>query len=89
MAFFVSTTLEITEFNPPRRIVSRSTEGIRSVTTWALEPASNGTLVRFHGEYQLPFAMRLLGDRVVEQVVGTQVRASLANLARVFTSERP
>lgn len=89
MAFFVSTTLEIVEFDPPRRMVSRSTEGIRSVTIWALEPATNGTMVRFEGEYQLPFGMRLLGDRVVEQVVSTQVRASLANLARIFTSERP
>lgn len=70
-------------------MVSRSTEGVRSVTTWALQPASEGTLVRFHGEYQLPFGMRLLGDRVVEQVVSTQVRASLGNLIRIFTSGLP
>jgi carbon monoxide dehydrogenase subunit G len=89
LAFFVSTTLEITEFDQPRRIVSRSTEGIRSVTTWTLQPTANGTMVRFHGEYQLPFGMRLVGDRVVEQLVSTQVRASLANLARLFTSQHP
>jgi carbon monoxide dehydrogenase subunit G len=89
LAFFVSTTLEVVEFSPPRRLVSRSTEGVRSVTTWALETVTNGTLVRYSGEYQLPFGMRLLGDRVVEQVVSTQVRASLANLNRIFTSEHP
>jgi len=54
-----------------------------------LEPLTNGTLVRYSGEYQLPFGMRLLGDRVVEQLVSTQVRASLANLNRIFTSEHP
>jgi carbon monoxide dehydrogenase subunit G len=55
------------------------------VTTWALEPVEAGTLVTFDGEYQLPFGLRLLGDRAVQEIVGAQIRHSLANLQRRYT----
>lgn len=89
MVFFVTTELEITDFTPPYRLVSRSTEGIRSRTTWDLQPTEDGTRVSFIGEYRLPFGLRLLGDRAVEEIVGAQVRASLANLRRFFPSIEP
>lgn len=84
MAFFVTTELEIIAFEPPYRLVSRSIEGIRSRTAWTLRPVEAGTRVSFTGEYHLPFGLRLLGDRAVEEIVGAQVRASLANLRRFF-----
>jgi hypothetical protein len=41
-------------------------------------------LVSFKGDYQLPLGLRLIGDRAVEEIVGTQVRQSLANLKRLM-----
>ena len=50
------------------------------MTTWALVPVEGGTRVTFTGEYRLPFGLRLLGDRAVQEIVGAQIRQSLANL---------
>ncbi len=55
------------------------------MTTWSLEPVEGGTRVTFSGEYQLPFGLRLLGDRAVQEIVGAQIRQSLANLQRRFS----
>jgi carbon monoxide dehydrogenase subunit G len=83
-AFFVESELEIVGYDPPRRLASRSGGRIRSETTWSLTPTDAGTLVRFSGDYHLPLAMRVLGDRALETLVGAQVRQSIANLARLF-----
>jgi len=45
--------------------------------------------VRFIGDYALPLAFRLVGDRAVEQLVGSQVRQSLENLRRLFDADAP
>jgi len=82
--FFVASELEIVEFDPPRRLVSRSNGRIRSQTTWSLTPVESGTLVTFSGDYQLPLVLRLLGDRAVETLVGAQIRQSISNLERLF-----
>ena len=82
--FFVSTELEIVEYEPPYRLVSRSANPIRSLTSWTLTRNDDQTTVTFTGDYQLPLGLRILGDRAVEQVVGAQVRASLVNLSRAF-----
>ena len=55
------------------------------MTAWTLEEVPGGTRVRFSGNYQLPFGLRLIGDSAVEQIVGSQIRTSLANLQRIFT----
>lgn len=85
-AFFVEATLEIVEFVPPNRLVSRSDGRVRSQTAWILDPIDGGTRVTFIGDYQLPLALRLVGDRAVETLVSTQVQKSLANLVRLFSS---
>jgi carbon monoxide dehydrogenase subunit G len=85
LGFVVATELEIVGFEPPRRLVSRSSGRIKSTTTWSLEPADGGTLVRFVGDYTLPLALRLVGDLAIEQMVGGQVRQSLTNLRTLFS----
>lgn len=85
MAFFVEADLEIVEFEPPFRLVSRSGGRVQSRTSWSMVPVERGTLVTFSGDYALPLALRLVGDRAVETVVGAQVQKSLANLLRIFS----
>ncbi len=89
LGFLVTTDLEIVEFESPRRLVSRSIGRIKSTTTWALEPVDGGTKVTFVGDYALPLAIRLVGDRAVEQLVGGQVRQSLVNLRSIFALDAP
>ena len=89
LGFPVTTNLEIVEFEPPRRLVSRSIGRVKSATAWQLESAGHDTLVTFSGEYTLPLALRLIGDRAVENMVGGQVRQSLVNLRAFFTPSAP
>jgi carbon monoxide dehydrogenase subunit G len=88
-AFFVASELEIVDYEPPFRLVSRSQGTVRSQTTWALSTIPEGTLVTFAGEYNLPLGLRLLGDRAVEQMVSAQVRQSLRNLKRLCETPPP
>ncbi len=83
LGMVVETDLEIIEYVPPVRLVSQSTSRVRSRTSWNLSEVSGGTRVAFVGDYHLPLALRLLGDRALEQVVGEQTRRSLANLKRL------
>jgi carbon monoxide dehydrogenase subunit G len=85
----VETELEIVEYDPPRRLVSVSTKGVRSHTSWILQPSETGTLVSFVGDYSLPFGLRLLGDRALGQLVSDQTRRSMANLKRFFEGPTP
>ena len=85
----IETILEVVEYSPPTRLVSRSTSPIRSETTWELSETQGGTLVSYIGEYNLPFALRLLGDRAVTEVVSDQTRRSLGNLKRLVESSAP
>jgi hypothetical protein len=86
--FFVETELEIVEYDRPQRLASVSRGRIHSQTLWSLAPAESGTLVAFTGDYFLPLGLRILGDRAVEALVGSQVRQSIANLARIFSEPR-
>jgi hypothetical protein len=86
LAFFVEANLEIVGFSPPTLLVSRSSGRIRSETAWSLAPVEGGTLVRFTGDYQLPVALRIVGDRAVETLVSSQVQKSLQNLIRLFAA---
>jgi carbon monoxide dehydrogenase subunit G len=83
----IETELEITEYEPPHRLVSVSTKGVRSQTSWIMQLTESGTLVSFVGDYSLPFGLRFLGDRALGNMVSDQTRRSLANLKRLF--ERP
>src|SRR5437763_16175120 len=49
------TMLEITEFVPNQRFVSRSTEGVKSTSTWQFKSLPDGeTEVTFASDYSLP-----------------------------------
>lgn len=94
LAFFVEAELEIVEFTPPHRLVSASRGRVRSQTSWSLASSETGTgrpatHVVFVGDYQLPLALRLVGDRAIETLVSDQVRKSLNNLVRIFASDAP
>lgn len=89
LGFALETELRIVEFEEPRRLVSRSEGPIRSLTAWLLQETEGGTRVTFQGEYQLPLAFRLAGDRAFEQLVTGQIRRSLTNLQRRFLPSAP
>ncbi|MBX6772855.1 MAG: SRPBCC family protein [Chloroflexi bacterium] len=76
--------LEIVAYHPPHRLVSRSVRPVRSETAWELEPAGEGTRVRFTGDYSLPLALRIAGERAFQEIVSAHIRRSLANLRRLF-----
>lgn len=83
LGFTLETELEIVEYERPCRLVSRSTGPIKALTTWLLSQDESGTRVSFSGDYSLPLALRLAGDRAFEQVVAGQIRRSLVNLQRL------
>lgn len=86
LGFSVETELEIIEYDRPHRLLSRSTTPVNSLTAWLLAEVEAGTRVTFSGEYQLPFALRLAGDRAFEQLVTGQIRQSLVNLRQLFNN---
>lgn len=89
LGFTVETQLEIVEYECPHRLVSRTGGPIRSITAWLLTEVNDGTLVRFVGDYELPLALRLAGDRGFEQLVSGQIRRSLQNLDHLFRPNAP
>lgn len=84
LGFSVVTELQIVEYKRPHRLVSRSRSPIQSTTTWQLVETESGTLVTFLGDYQLPFALRLAGERGFEQLVSGRIRRSLAKLRHLL-----
>jgi carbon monoxide dehydrogenase subunit G len=81
LGFPVATTLEIVEFDPPRRLVSRTTGRLRSHSTWEFAPAEGGTRVTFTGEYDVPGGLlRLIGGPLVQRELETNAEISLRNL---------
>ncbi|MGG6380120.1 SRPBCC family protein [Paenarthrobacter sp. NEAU-H11] len=84
-------TAEITEFDPPRRMVSRSVEGKLDFTiTITLEPADGGTRVteRIEAASGLGGIFGKLADPLVERAQGRTVRANLETLAE-WLAEHP
>jgi carbon monoxide dehydrogenase subunit G len=77
-------TVEVVEFDPPRRMVSRSVEGKLNFTvTFTLEPADGGTRVtqRIDAESGLGGIFGKIADPLVERAQGRTVRANLETLA--------
>lgn len=84
-------TAEITEYQPPARIVSRSVDGQLEFTiTTTLEPEGDGTRLN----YRIDAASGLggifgkLADRLVEKAQARTVRANLETLAELL-AEHP
>lgn len=86
LGFSLETELEIVEYDRPYRLVSRSPGPIKSLTAWQLSEEEAGTRVTFSGDYALPLALRLTGDRAFEHLVAGQIRRSLARLRLLFST---
>jgi carbon monoxide dehydrogenase subunit G len=82
--------VEFTEFEPPRRMVSRSVEGKRDVTaTFTLEPADGGTRVTERLEAgAVGGFLDKLPDALVNRLLGRSLRGNLKTLSRVL-AEHP
>ncbi|WP_181762593.1 MULTISPECIES: SRPBCC family protein [unclassified Pseudarthrobacter] len=83
--------VEVIEFDPPRRMVSRSVEGKLDFTvTFELEPADGGTRVtqRIDAASGLGGVFGKLADALVARAQGRTVRANLETLAE-WLAEHP
>lgn len=84
-------TTEVTEFDPPRRLVSRSVDGKLDFTVaLSLEPADGGTRLtqRVEAGSGLGGVFGKLADSLVERAYGRTVRANLETLAELL-AEHP
>src|SRR5438876_8211747 len=54
MGIPITTTLEVVELERPRRLVSRTSGRLKSLSTWLFAPEGAGTRVSFVGEYDVP-----------------------------------
>ena len=85
--FPVATTLEIVEFDPPRRLGSRTTGRLKSYSVWEFAPTAGGTLVTFRGDYDVPSGLlRMIGGSLVDRELEKNAEMSLANLKRELES---
>lgn len=81
--------VEYTEFDPPRRMVSRSIEGERDLTaTFTLESVDGGTRVTEQLRLNTPMEglMGKLPGPLVEWFLGLSLRRNLKNLAKVLAA---
>jgi uncharacterized membrane protein len=83
-------TVEFTEFEPPRRMVSRSVEGKRDLTAaFTLEPAGDGTRVteRLETGAAMGGLVGRLPRPLVNRLLSRSLRANLRTLARLLAEE--
>jgi hypothetical protein len=81
--------LEVTVWDPPRRLVMAHRSFVRGVGTWALDPAEGGT--RFTWTEDLSLPIPLLGELallVYRPFMRHLVRGALANL-QAFVATAP
>lgn len=84
-------TTEVTEFDPPRRMVYRAVEGkLEFTVAFTTEPADGGTRVtqRIDAASGLGGIFGKLADPLVERAQGRTVRANLETLAEML-AEHP
>ncbi|MDB5078878.1 MAG: hypothetical protein JWP00_802 [Chloroflexi bacterium] len=81
------TILEIIEYVPNKRFVSRSTEGVKSTSTWQFKPLPGDTTeVTFTSDYTLPgsFFGRFLDKLVMEKEIDKNTVQTLVNLKKIL-----
>jgi len=79
--------LEVTRWDPPRRLVMAHRSFVRGTGIWSLEPADGGTRFTWTEELSLPIP--LLGELallVYRPFLRRLMRGSLANLQRLVAS---
>ncbi len=90
MGMSINTTLEIVEFVENRKFVSRSINGVKSVSIWEFKPLQNGaTEVTFTSDYKLPGSKLgwLLDKMVIEKDVEKTTVESLVNLKKLLEAK--
>ncbi|GAB4099753.1 SRPBCC family protein [Sinomonas halotolerans] len=79
--------VEFTEFDPPRRMASRSVEGTRDLTAvFTMEPAGGGTHLteRLETAATMGGLLRRLPAPLVNRLLRRSLRANLRTLARLL-----
>lgn len=87
MGMNMKSLLEIVEFEEGKRLVSRSQQGIKSVSIWEIRPNVNGgSEVFFSSEYAMPgsFLGKLLDRILIEKDVEKMLVQTLVNLKKVL-----
>jgi len=87
MGVTVKTTLEVTEFEPNKRFVSRSTTGVKSTTIWEFREISpDKTEVKFTSDYSMPGRGLgwLLDKMLIEKDVEKTTIETLVNLKKIM-----
>lgn len=83
----IKTRLEIVEFIPNRKIVSNSTEGVKSRSVWEFKPLPGGiTEVTFTSDYSLPGSKlgSFLDKMLVQKEVERTTVECLVNLKKLM-----
>ena len=77
--------VEFTEFEPPRRMVSRSVGGQRDLTAaFTLEPSDGGTRVTERLEAEMSGVVGRLPAPLLNRLLSRSLRANLRTLSRVL-----
>ncbi len=79
----ITTEHEITQWVPPRRMVSKVTKGAESTLIQTCEPCGEGTVLSMSNEFAVPTGLpRFLVEKVERQVTDT-IAAELARIKEV------
>lgn len=83
--FPVRTVLRVTEFVENKRIVSESTEGLRSRSEWRFLPEQEGTRVQFSATFEWPLLppSKIL-ERMAEEELAVLAECALGELKRLL-----
>jgi len=85
----LTTTLEVVEYDPPRRLGSRTTGRLKSYSLWEFAPDPAGTRVTFTGDYDVPGGLlRFMGGPLVERELEKNAETSLSNLKQQLEGPR-
>ncbi|MEI7556802.1 SRPBCC family protein [Candidatus Chlorohelix sp.] len=90
MGMTIKTILEVTEFERNKKFVSRSTHGVKSVSTWEFSVVGTGkTKVKFTSDYSLPGRALgwLLDKMLIEKDVEKTTVETLVNLKRILENK--
>ena len=81
MGIPMTTTMEISAFERPNRLSSRTTGKLTTESTWKFAPEGTGTRATFVGKYDLPGGLiRLVGGHLLQRELETNAEKSLFNL---------
>lgn len=83
----VQTTVEITAYERPLRLVSRSYAGVDATTVWEFVPQDDGTTVVFTSSYRLPGLARGPLKRLAMHAAAENVARTLRKLKDVIEGE--